>query len=504
MKYKKAVTESLIASIFLLLLSSCSSDDITSKSKLINHMTDSELASVIETEFQLLDRPWEDTDKSPSDEKFKAFDSIIGYEIWDAEDYITNINESAAEYDTEAVQAEIDNIKNSPNEYNNKVNGVIVNGTLYYSIIPPINYDGGKGETVVHHYNPNTGESYSNILTFKDYEDFKKQLRIETDKSAAEGENSQEAADKTYDDMILLYDSIIAGTVSRFEYGTCKSFLEYSLEQIKNGNSFADSMAWEFDETEVESIKGQIKEYHLHDEELDLNFVVHVITPPEYEPSRSYPVYCLTDAVWRFNDVPKIYNAMKDGAAQQALMITVGFEYNIDGWDNEVRSNIFCDKKKEFLDFITDNMMPYLGEMYNFDTAHSVLFGHSQGGVFAHYAAFNFDFYENQPFSAYIIGSPAFWTPYFTGVEDYEQYKNEYGYFDRNKSFDKDLFITGGKDEDEDYSEYYGNNDSTIEGIEHMRERLDRHNVKTYEVKIYPGHHSDYISQMILEYITLK
>jgi hypothetical protein len=40
----------------------------------------------------------------------------------------------------------------------------------------------------------------------------------------------------------------------------------------------------------------------------------------------------------------------------------------------------------------------------------------------------------------------------------------EYGYFSRNKSYDRNLFITAGDMEDEDYEEYYGDNDSTLEG----------------------------------------
>ena len=95
-----------------------------------------------------------------------------------------------------------------------------------------------------------------------------------------------------------------------------------------------------------------------------------------------------------------------------------------------------------------------------------------QGGVFTHYAAFNFDLYENRPFANYIIGSPTFWTPYFTAVPGYEKYSDEYGYFERNKTYDKNLFITAGDKEDEDYSEYYGDNDSTLEGVGHLKERL--------------------------------
>jgi predicted alpha/beta superfamily hydrolase len=263
-------------------------------------------------------------------------------------------------------------------------------------------------------------------------------------------------------------------------------------------------MYWEMDEEKVAAIQDHISEYHLYDEELDMGFTVHVIIPPVYEEDRSYPALVMTDAVWRFNDVTSMYDAMSKGKAGPQILVTIGFEYDVDGWDNEVRGNILCNHKKEFLDFITDNLMRYLGSVYNFDYDNSTLFGHSQGGVFTHYAAFNYDLYENKPFKNYIIGSPTFWTPYFTCVSDYNDYKNEYGYFDRNESYDRNLFITAGDEEDEDYEEYYGDNDSTLEGVENLRKRLDGAGVTTYGVKIYNSNHFQYVPEMLLEYIKSK
>ena len=192
---------------------------------------------------------------------------------------------------------------------------------------------------------------------------------------------------------------------------------------------------------------------------------------------------------------------MEEGRAEPQILVTIGFGYDTDGWDNTVRANVFCDHKKEFLDFITDDLMPYLSENYRIDPENSTLFGHSQGGVFTHYAAFNYDLYENRPFKNYIIGSPTFWTPYLTEVPGYEAYADEYGYFERNSSYDRNLLITAGTLEDEDYKDFYGDNDSTLEGITHLTERLDAHNVTTYQVKTYESHHSDYVSEMLKEYL---
>ena len=105
--------------------------------------------------------------------------------------------------------------------------------------------------------------------------------------------------------------------------------------------------------------------------------------------------------------------------------------------------------------------MPYLGENYSIDYTNSTLYGHSNGGVFTHEALFQSDLYENQPFGNYIIGSPAFWNLYHEelGV-DPEDYSNDYGYFDRNDTLDKKVFLCGGTLEDSDYSEYYNGHDT--------------------------------------------
>ena len=56
--------------------------------------------------------------------------------------------------------------------------------------------------------------------------------------------------------------------------------------------------------------------------------------------------------------------------------------------------------------------------------------------------------------------------------------------------------------EDQDYKEYYGDNDSTLEGVEHLKDRLNNYGIASYEVKIYNSHHYQYVPEMLLEYIS--
>lgn len=437
---------------------------------LVNHMTEKELAVAEKTEFMLLDKPWESIQTS---ESYQASESDASEDYSDIKDKILYC---------EGI-------------------GAIVHCEPVFNALPPKGYDGGAGTTYFGHFDSSTNDNTYEEISFDNLEDAKKVLRKEYDEEIANG-YPKVPADENYELLIALYGAVVSGDYEEIDQAFLDEYLEYYYGTNGGVVQDSDSMYWEMDDEKVAAIKDNISEYHLYDEELDIRFVVHVTTPPDYDKERKYPALVMTDAVWRFNDVTALYGAMAEGKAEPQILITIGFAYDIDSWDNEVRGNILCDHKKEFLDFITDNMMPYLNGEYGFDYDKSTLFGHSQGGVFTHYAAFNYDRYENQPFMNYIIGSPTFWTPYFTDVSDYEDYKKEYGYFERNSTYDRNLFIAAGDMEDEDYEEYYGDNDSTLEGVEHLTGRLDKQGVTTYKVKIYQSHHYQYVPDLMMEYLT--
>ena len=475
-------------------------------SGLVNYMSAAELEASEQTELILLDDPWNDYLAPPAgsatdtdiDERYADIDfyNTVAIEIWTKDDYLAYADEYL---EGDFRDQYIADVNSWPDDYRG-VEGTIVNGEMYFDLFPPLDYDGGAGSTYSIHYFPATNENSYYDIEFSDYEECKHKIRSDLDLAVEEGCLTEEQADRKYEDLVLLYDSVIDGTVQLLASGTTMYYL-YEQDSFRGNDTLTDSMYWEFDHDEVGSISESITEYHLWDEELDSRFVVHVTTPPSYDPSVSYPVMTLTDAVWRFGDVYSLYKDMEEGRADPAILITVGFFYDTDSWDNDVRSHVFCDKKKEFLDFLTDNMMPFIAERYNLDLSRSVLFGHSQGGVFSHYAAFNYDLYENRPFSSYIIGSPTFWTPYFTCVDDWADYQDEYGFWDRNDTYEASILITGGELEDEDYEEYYCGNESTIEGIQSLAGRLDSHGVTSYEVRLYDSHHYQYVPQMLLEYL---
>ena len=468
-------------------------EDPAAASGLVNHMTDEELSKTKEVPFALLDNPWEEyrNDKEDAGE-LGYLRTGCYYEIWTKDDYLAAIEAQKDSLTKEYYEAVMKDINDHPEAYDNYFYGFIVKGRIHQFIELDPKYDGGAGKAVARHIDYNDNKTYTTTLKFDNYEEFKTVLREEMNKYVYSNELTQGESDTYYSETVEMMDAIIAGNAKQIEPGT---ITKYSSELPSTG-----AWAWEFEADEVAGIAQYVKEYHFYDAELARTLVVHVATPMEYDPAKTYGAIVLTDAVWRFQDVPLLLDEMYHNRADGRIIITVSQDYSVDNWDNEVRADLFIKHRKEFLDFLTDNMMPYLAAIYPIDTKYSCLFGHSQGGVFSHYAAFNSDKYENQPFSDYIIASPAFWVSYFVSEPDYKEYKNEYGYFDRHTTCDKRIFLCGGTTEDADFADLYGENDSTLTGLNKLADRLEEHGVN-YVHRHYESNHHMYVSGMLKDWV---
>lgn len=277
-------------------------------------------------------------------------------------------------------------------------------------------------------------------------------------------------------------------------------------EEPYSGSLFGDLRSkWEITPENAKKLKTCTDEIVMYDQELATTFVAEVTTPSNYDKTKTYPILFMIDSVWRMNDHARLREAMEKGESAPVILVSLGFNYNIDNTSDMVRFQTLINNRLKLVDFITDNLMPTICEKYNVDCQNSTLFGHSMGGVFAHAALFTSDQQgSNQPFGSYIIASPVFWQLYTNNNEIYkldpETAMNEYGYFDRNKTLDKKVFIFGGRLEDSDYLEQYGKYDSTVTGITKLEERLKAHGVDLYS-KLYESHHYQYVSDMLLEYL---
>lgn len=358
--------------------------------------------------------------------------------------------------------------------------GALIDGVPYTYYVPDAGYDGGA-------------LSFEGGMSFNNKEEF-------FDK-AAEDYISNGGDEKQCESFIrqvkAVFDAVINGTYTKLP----DIYKKYD-DQFNFNDPYADlRSAWEYDADALAEIKDHIDEYVVYDEQLELEFLVHVTLPPEYDAEKTYPVFFMTDGVWRLNDHAALYKAMERGEAADVILVSLAYDYYVNGTEDPFRDKLFIKNREALLNFITDDLMPYLGENYNIDYADSTLFGHSMGGVFSHYAAFMSDSYENQPFFRYIIGSPAFFNLY--GAEtDYDAAggESEYGYFDRHEALDKKVFLCGGTLEDPDYSGAYHGHDSLLTGLKKLNERVSAHKADvTY--KLYESHHYQYVPGMLLEFL---
>lgn len=392
----------------------------------------------------------------------------------------------------------------------NYIETALVDGRVVDYCMPALNYDGGELSIPFSQTSGDeTGRSTTKEWTeeYKNFDEYKTRMEeFIPENYAYEIENGiydEEQVAQIYRDTVTLWQSVIDGTYEEIPKEEANKAKE-KYEKWSGVDPFNGSFKrkWEFNRSEVEEIKDSVNEISVYDEELDTEFLVHVTLPPNFDSSKTYPMFMFTDGVWRFGNCPSIRKLMENGEVQDVILVTLGYNYNFDGTSMQIRSKYFYEEREKTLDFITNNLAPYLSETYNIDFAHSGIYGHSAGGVFTHYAVFNSDKYENQPFQYYIIGSPALWQLHRLDNEKYPDANvNDYNYWDRHDTLDKTIFLCGGENEDPDYEEYYDGYDTTLEGIANLMNRLESHGVTTAKSKIYENSgHWQFIPDMFIEF----
>ncbi|MBP5262184.1 MAG: hypothetical protein J6Z43_08675 [Clostridiales bacterium] len=492
----KRLLSIILSAALILSVSACGQNAVAEKEQiqLVNRMTETELERADKHKLTLLDEP-ELTD--PVAEYLAAEHSVqfVGRELTQDE-MLVLLNASRDELTEEEYNEGLEWIEQNPDGICS-LTACFVDGYILFDYIPLLgNYDGGQIHfSVVSEEGDPSAEAEICLEDPDAYYDWLISKHLE------DGE-TQEDAELAAAKVRLAYEAYLSGDYEMLPY----TEIDYSDPSIwePSDNSYADYRSeWEYDRSEIEGISEYIDEYSIYDEELDVEFLVHAVLPPDYDPEETYPVFLLTDGVYRFGNTPQMRQAMEEGRASGVILVTLGYNYHMNGRDEENRYEYMVMQRAKLLDFITDNLMPYLGENYSIDYADSSLYGHSDGGIFTHYALFNSDLYDNQPFGHYIIGSPAFWSLY-NGASPEERdaagYENDYGYFDRHDTLDKTVFLCGGSQEDPDYEQYYRGHMTTLEGLAALNDRLEEHGADvTY--KLYDSHHYQFIPEMLVEYV---
>lgn len=454
--------------------------------RLVNKMTKTERSRVNKHALTLLDEPEEAEHKVSIEFITQTPDDLRAY-------FENHRDEITAEEYEQAIK-NINDMAESGESYTFAAYGLI-DGCFYSGIFWTPELDDPDNYTTITAYDSETGETEK--LTFYTFEEYLDWAAEDYKKSGC----SENMIKSKIRQIQLVRDALKSGDYETLPEGSI-DLTDPSLYSDPFADPFADYRnVWEYDREAVEAIKDSIDEISVYDEELNTEFLVHLTLPPNYDKDKTYPVFLLTDGVWRFGNHTELRKVMEDGEAADVILVSLGYNYKIDGTNAYYRFTHLLQERDKLLDFITDNLMPYLGENYNIDYANSSLYGHSNGGVFAHNALCKSDFYGNQPFGNYIIGSPAFWGLYDEDFDlDPEGCKNDYGYFDRNDTLDKRVFLCGGSLEDPDYADSYKGHDTTLEGLAKLNDRLSAHNANvTY--KLYESHHYQFIPEMLTEFL---
>ncbi|HAG14429.1 MAG TPA: hypothetical protein DCG49_11305, partial [Ruminococcus sp.] len=108
---------------------------------------------------------------------------------------------------------------------------------------------------------------------------------------------------------------------------------------------------WEFDRDAVAEIKDSVDEIHIFDDELGKSFIVHVTLPPDYDKDKTYPVFFLTDGIWRFGNCPALRKCMENGEAAPVILVSLYYSYDFTDPDQWTRYEDLVINRTLLLDF---------------------------------------------------------------------------------------------------------------------------------------------------------
>lgn len=148
-----------------------------------------------------------------------------------------------------------------------------------------------------------------------------------------------------------------------------------------------------------------IQELTIYDEEIGDTFKVHISLPPDYDAAKSYPLMLMTDGIWRLSDHPQLRKLMINEEIEDLILVSVGYPNDYDVLT--IRERDLVTQPDLYLQFLVENLMPYLCNQYPVDTQRMTLTGHSYGGYWGFYALFHSDTIGKNTFANYYIGSPS-------------------------------------------------------------------------------------------------
>ncbi len=239
------------------------------------------------------------------------------------------------------------------------------------------------------------------------------------------------------------------------------------------------------------------EQFEIFSKDINQEFIINIGLPPNYSKDHDkYPVVYVTDAGSNFiglmgslplmqfvNDLPsfvlvgidyKSPNSMDSMSLRNRDLTPTNDKiwmaaqkdmYKIFGED---LPQVEAGGAKYFLDFINDDIKPFINNKYYVDTTDQTYCGFSLGGLFGLYTLFN----SSDSFKRYVIGSPSIWW------DDRHILKVEEEYAKKNKNLSAKVFMSTG-----DLEEEGGDNFKMISNMKALSNTLLSRNYKGLDLE---------------------
>jgi uncharacterized protein len=183
-------------------------------------------------------------------------------------------------------------------------------------------------------------------------------------------------------------------------------------------------------------------------------FVIDISLPYSYSKNinERYPVFYMTDGYWRREQHQPIHELAVNEKIKEMIVVSIGYpeRYN----PNEVRKRDLLSGADKFLDFILQELIPYVENNYR-TNGERTLWGSSFGGYFAMYTLFQYAVITRDVFQNYIVASPAaFQTTKFEG-KDLNLLEYEELLFEKTNEVKANLYLTVGGNEASSFTDSF-------------------------------------------------
>lgn len=156
-------------------------------------------------------------------------------------------------------------------------------------------------------------------------------------------------------------------------------------------------------ETEVRTLRSSL---------IQQDYEISIALPPGYaEAGKSYPALYMLDANWLFDMSANVVRLIAfDQKTPHMVIVGIGYpgkwldtpdrtrDYAPPGWVNDPR----CGGADQFLRFIREELIPFVGAEYRVDPQDRSFWGDSLGGLFGLHVLFS----QPDTFGRYVLGSP--------------------------------------------------------------------------------------------------